>query len=413
MPAVPLYASYILHLVARPALLDNEFARLVTYDEILDRLSDDPLVSCCTLAPDVLPIEDYLSLRPERFDQLTAFAEQGRLEVGAWYIQPAAWMDSLELAIRNLLLGTGSLKILGCRVHVVRLEGHQLPTYPQLPQVLHGFGIHAAVTPLAPEAGFFMGLDGTSLGLFPAHSGEAAAWEAQREAWAAGAAGRHLLAEVAGQPAGWLGCLRELRAVLRSDDVFLSTWAGMTKSGLAALGSPPEAGAIIAQNETIGGVRGIGESPLERLLLEKIEPLAVRSAYETTRLKNPRRIVQSLWRGLLRVLAFDEGEEFWRKRAEKLLALFPSAEMRLCQVEAEAFKLTAIKLREDGGAGVILRGYNPSGRAHWVKLRPWRQFTHCEVVRLDETPTGGALPIVNGEITFMANPHRITTICLR
>ncbi|HLA43604.1 MAG TPA: hypothetical protein VJZ27_09225, partial [Aggregatilineales bacterium] len=77
MTPKPLYASYIIHLIARAAPVDNDIARLAQMDMILDALAEFPVLYGCVLADSVQPIEDYLSLRPERYDQIAFYAGQG------------------------------------------------------------------------------------------------------------------------------------------------------------------------------------------------------------------------------------------------------------------------------------------------------------------------------------------------
>jgi hypothetical protein len=76
-----------------------------------------------------------------------------------------------------------------------------------------------------------------------------------------------------------------------------------------------------------------------------------------------------------------------------------------------AFRISAIKLPEDETrGGFIVRGYNITGDSQMVSLTPWRPFSLVDVIRLDESETGGRLALdADGSISFRAAPHRILT----
>jgi len=53
----------------------------------------------------VLPLLDYLAIRPEREKKLRKLVESGRLQIGPWYTQPDEFLISGEALIHNLLFG--------------------------------------------------------------------------------------------------------------------------------------------------------------------------------------------------------------------------------------------------------------------------------------------------------------------
>ena len=388
----PLYASYVIHLVAQAAAAENEFTRIALFDELLDAIDATPAIYGCLLADAVLPVEAYLSLRPERYEQIAQYARETRLEFGPWWVDVPT--HSLETTIRNLKLGVDTLRLLEAPVTVAPLwPGF----HPQMPQILRGFGIEAAVmerTPSGRAAEVVAGLDGSTVSVFQAPAIEDAVWERAT----AQTSGRHLMVRVQGQPARWLQSLDTLND--GPDDVFLSSRGAMVS---AATAHPPE-DVTQLDGETVDGC---GLSSAERFLLHTLEPATVWAAYEgSSPIKNPQRILQSLWRDLLRV-----GEGFDEARAHRLLELYAEAG-EMFSVEGEGFRICAVKLRDDGQPGVILRGFNPTGDAQSVQVRAWREFQNCAVVRLDETRTGAGLPIQNGTVQFTSNPHRITTLWL-
>jgi hypothetical protein len=79
------------------------------------------------------------------------------------------------------------------------------------------------------------------------------------------------------------------------------------------------------------------------------------------------------------------------------------------------FEVTAIKLPEDADrGGLIVRGSNRSEDTLHVTITPFRAFRHCDVVTLDEVPTGGIMGIdpASGAFRFKATPHRLLTFWL-
>ena len=53
----------------------------------------------------VIPLLDYLDIRPEKEAELRELVRAGRLLIGPWYIQPDEFLASGEALIRNLMLG--------------------------------------------------------------------------------------------------------------------------------------------------------------------------------------------------------------------------------------------------------------------------------------------------------------------
>lgn len=91
----------------------------------------------------VLPLLDYLEIRPEKEEMIRQVVREGRLLIGPWYVQPDEFLVSGESLIRNLLLGRRSARRFGEPM----LEGYLPDAFghiAQLPQILQGFGIGSA-----------------------------------------------------------------------------------------------------------------------------------------------------------------------------------------------------------------------------------------------------------------------------
>jgi alpha-mannosidase len=113
-------------------------------DRLLDLLAQDPGYRHFTLDGQTILLEDYLEIRPAREQTLKQYIQRGRLLAGPWYILPDEFLVSPEATIRNLMLGDRVSRRFGPKMAVGYVPdsfGH----ISQLPQILRGFGLGAAV----------------------------------------------------------------------------------------------------------------------------------------------------------------------------------------------------------------------------------------------------------------------------
>jgi len=113
-------------------------------DRVLELLDRDAEFHSFMLDGQMLPIEDYLEIRPERRADLERLVRAGRLQVGPWYALADEYLVSPEALIRNLIIGMRMAGELGA----VMREGYVPDAFGhigQLPQILRGFGINSAV----------------------------------------------------------------------------------------------------------------------------------------------------------------------------------------------------------------------------------------------------------------------------
>ncbi len=111
-------------------------------DRVLSLLEAHPRYKF-TLDGQVIPLLDYLDVRPEKEEAIRKHIGEGRLLIGPWYVQPDEFLVSGESLVRNLLYGTRIAREFGG----VMLEGYVPDAFghiAQLPQVLQGFGIGSA-----------------------------------------------------------------------------------------------------------------------------------------------------------------------------------------------------------------------------------------------------------------------------
>jgi mannosylglycerate hydrolase len=115
-------------------------ARLVdAIDRVLDLLADDPEFRFVLDGQTIL-LDDYLTIRPARRDELARAIHTGRLAIGPWYVQPDSLLPSGESHVRNLLAGAAAAAGLG-PVSAVAYVPDSFGHPAQLPQLFAGFGI--------------------------------------------------------------------------------------------------------------------------------------------------------------------------------------------------------------------------------------------------------------------------------
>jgi mannosylglycerate hydrolase len=110
-----------------------------TVDRVLDQLEADPEWRFL-LDGQAIVLEDYLTVRPSRRDQLAASVSSGRLAVGPWYVQPDSLLPSGESHVRNLLEGREVARSFG-RVSRVAYAPDSFGHPAQFPQLFAGFGL--------------------------------------------------------------------------------------------------------------------------------------------------------------------------------------------------------------------------------------------------------------------------------
>ncbi|MCB9770636.1 MAG: hypothetical protein H6752_20745 [Candidatus Omnitrophica bacterium] len=123
-------------------------------DHLLDILEKNPAFRCYHLDGQAVILEDYLTLRPERCEEIRKFMKEGRLFAGPWYSLPDMNSIAGECIVRNLLRGHRFISIFGSPMKV----GYTATGFgqvSQLPQIYNGFGIDTAL--------FYRGPDRTKL----------------------------------------------------------------------------------------------------------------------------------------------------------------------------------------------------------------------------------------------------------
>jgi mannosylglycerate hydrolase len=113
-------------------------------DKLIDILEKDENYSSFTLDGQVIPLEDYLEVRPEMEEKIRTFIKQKRLSIGPMYVLPDEFLVSGESLIRNLLIGYHLSQKFGGVMKVGYIPdpfGH----IAQIPQILSEFELLAVL----------------------------------------------------------------------------------------------------------------------------------------------------------------------------------------------------------------------------------------------------------------------------
>lgn len=113
-------------------------------DKVIAGLQENRLQGPFTTDGQVVMLEDYVEVRPERRTLVEQLAREGKIQAGPWYVMPDEFMVSGESLVRNLRLGRETVRAMGAKPSdagfVCDIFGHN----SQMPQILGGFGIPMA-----------------------------------------------------------------------------------------------------------------------------------------------------------------------------------------------------------------------------------------------------------------------------
>ncbi len=113
-------------------------------DNILDKAENDPEFGGFFLDGQVIAIDDYLEIRPEKRAQVEKCIREGKIQTGPWYILQDEFLTSGEACVRNLQVGMQEAKQYGA-VGNVGYFPDAFGNAGQMPQVLKQAGMDAVV----------------------------------------------------------------------------------------------------------------------------------------------------------------------------------------------------------------------------------------------------------------------------
>lgn len=114
---------------------------------LVDELIDDPppAGSSFLLDGQMVAIEDYLDVRPERAAALTVMLANGLLEAGPWFVLADELIPGGEALVRNLLAGRRALARLGASAPPVLYSPDSFGHPAMFPVLAAGFGLPLVV----------------------------------------------------------------------------------------------------------------------------------------------------------------------------------------------------------------------------------------------------------------------------
>lgn len=115
-----------------------EFAAII--EDIMDLLEKNPACRSYHLDGQVVPLVDYLALKPEQLARVKRLTRKGRLLIGPWYTLPEMNVIAGECLARNFLRAQKAAAPLG-GVMKVGLSNTSWGQISQMPQILRNFGI--------------------------------------------------------------------------------------------------------------------------------------------------------------------------------------------------------------------------------------------------------------------------------
>ncbi len=113
-------------------------------DRVLALLDRDPEFRAFHLDGQTIALDDYLEIRPENAGRVRALIGEGRLLLGPWYVLNDEFLTSGESTVRNLRIGSAAAESWGACMPLGHLPD-QFGNIGQMPQILRGFGIDAAL----------------------------------------------------------------------------------------------------------------------------------------------------------------------------------------------------------------------------------------------------------------------------
>jgi|GEM_PF-5119448 len=381
------FASYIVHIVCELPSTDDPIQNIVHMDIAFDALANHPRLWSVFLGNTTARLERYLQLRPERYDQVVQWMQQGRLEMGAWFVPPT--QQSIEGLIRNLQLGLETTRHLGMHLEAIYAEGNSY-----VAQLVRGVGLDTvlSVGGFVPSNHELAAIDGSRVHYFVGYD-----QSQPRDKHIEHAVDRHVLVRSVGTVDTWLHTLSQFPL----DDAFFSSYAGFTKAARMHHTLTTEQSQV---SETKMSVIELHD------LQYVLEPLTVLDLLNRKpRFYNPQNLINSLWRGYF-LGKFDQA------LFDSLLQHYGEYQNPLDEiltVESDGFKILACKRHAQDG--IIVRGYNPYNTEHptTITFNKHFNFTKCDILRLDERRGGATLPMLDYRVQFTSNPHRLLTLWVR
>lgn len=121
----------------------HRFYLVKLMDALLEKLENDPDYKSFHLDGQTIALDDYLEVRPEKFELVKKYIEEKRIIIGPWYILQDAFLTSAEANVRNLVIGINETSKYGPYSKLGYFPD-TFGIYGQAPQMLRQAGIDTA-----------------------------------------------------------------------------------------------------------------------------------------------------------------------------------------------------------------------------------------------------------------------------
>jgi alpha-mannosidase/mannosylglycerate hydrolase len=123
---------------------DYRFRLVRLIDRVLKGWETEDLQGPFQMDGQVITVEDYLEIRPERRQQVEKLIQNGKFILGPWYVLPDEFLVSGESIIRNIRLGGDIVRQMGGKSSKAGFMCDMFGHNSQMPQIFAGFNIPAA-----------------------------------------------------------------------------------------------------------------------------------------------------------------------------------------------------------------------------------------------------------------------------
>lgn len=123
---------------------DHRFRLVEFMDTLLETLHNDLNYKSFHLDGQIILLDDYLEIKPQKLEEIRKYVMEGRLQIGPWYVLQDEFLTSGEANIRNLLYGIRFAEKYGdvCKVGYFP---DAFGSFSQIPQILKDFDIKRVV----------------------------------------------------------------------------------------------------------------------------------------------------------------------------------------------------------------------------------------------------------------------------
>ncbi|MDR4968942.1 MAG: hypothetical protein RG740_04940, partial [Acholeplasmataceae bacterium] len=115
------------------------------FDDLIELMDKDPDYKYFHMDGQVIPVLDYLEIKPHMKDKVVQLIQKDKIQIGPWFILQDEFLTSGEANIRNLLIGLKMVKSLGGKPVMTGYFPDSFGNISQAPQILRGFNIQTAV----------------------------------------------------------------------------------------------------------------------------------------------------------------------------------------------------------------------------------------------------------------------------